>query len=252
VEYDKSIRPQRPADASIHPQSLLRSTTILSHEERTIGRSEPPPSREQSSHSASRASSHNTASPPSTVQVTAPHGENFYRYDWCWNLVLLIFTQALFLSFFVLAGAYGAYHSDSVLSPSQNPALLFSYILTWIIVYAPGTTIIYAACHLFLRASAHWKWRLKCTQWYDTKCPRPHTLQHTRMIGGFRVLFISPFLFFSFDLLIKYPMPAFWEFYVFMGWYLLIWYVVAAIFLIAVPWWIVLGKKLRRQAVRSS
>jgi hypothetical protein len=205
----------------------------------------------KSSHSASRASSHETASPPSTVQVT-PHDENFYQYGWCWILVLLISTQALLLLLFVLAGAYGAYDSDSVLSPSQNLALLFSYILTWITLYTPGTTIIYATCHLFLRASAHWKWRLKCTQWYDTKCPRPHTLQHTRVIGGFRVLFMSPFLFFSFDLLFKYPMPAFWEFYVPMGRYLLILYVEATIFLITVPWWIVLGKKLRRQAVRPS
>jgi hypothetical protein len=103
----------------------------------------------KSSHSASRAPSHKAASPPSTVQVTAPHDENFYQYDWYWTLVLLVFTQALFLSFFVLAGAYGAYDSDSVLSPSQNPALLFSYILTWITLCAPETTIIYAACHLF-------------------------------------------------------------------------------------------------------
>jgi hypothetical protein len=47
VEYDKSIRPQQSADASIHSQSLLRSTTVLSHEERTIGCSVPPSIREQ-------------------------------------------------------------------------------------------------------------------------------------------------------------------------------------------------------------
>jgi hypothetical protein len=72
------------------------------------------------------------------------------------------------------------------------------------------------------------------------------------MIESFRLLFMLVFLFFSFDLLFKYPVRAFWELYVPMGRYLLILYVNAAIFLIAIPWRIVLGKKLRRQAVRPS
>ena len=143
----------------------------LSLEERTIDWSKLLSIHEQGFHSGSRDTSQGATSPQVAAQPTAPHHENFYRYGWFETLIILISAEALFLSFFVLLGAYGSYDSDAVLAPSQNPAQLFPYIVTWITLYAPGNSMIYAAYHLFSRASAYWKWRIRLALWYDSKYP---------------------------------------------------------------------------------
>jgi hypothetical protein len=219
-----SIQPQQTTDISIPLQALHRSTTVLSLEERTIDRA---------------------------AQVTAPHHEDFYQYDWFENLIIFIFSQALVLSLFVLVGAYGAYDSGTLLAPSQNPVQLFQYILTWMTLYAPGNTMTYAAYHLFSRTSAHWKWRTRLSRWYNSKFPRPHTLKHTQYIRMYNALPLMALFISGFDLLFRAPVPAFWEDLFPYGQYLTF-YVVGFILLIGVPWWIVLRKKLRRQVRRSS
>jgi hypothetical protein len=142
VEHDMATQSRQTTDIPIPLQALNRSPTVLSLEERIVDRS---------------------------AQATAPHHEDFYQHDWFSALIILIFAQALFLSLFVLLGAYGAYDSGSVLAPSQNPVLLFQYILTWVTLYAPGNIMIYAAFQLFPRALAHWKWRTTLAQWYYSR-----------------------------------------------------------------------------------
>jgi hypothetical protein len=106
--------------------------------------------------------------------------------------------------------------------------------------------MIYAAYHLLPRASAHWMWSTRLGQWYNSKYPRPHTIQKTRNIRVYHLLLITVFLLSSFDLLFKTPVPAFWEDLLPIGQFCTI-YVAAVIIVIGISWWIVLCNKLRRQ-----
>jgi hypothetical protein len=234
---DISVQRLDANSPAIPLQAVCRSSTTISLEERSIGHNSQQSLPENGSYSRSHDAPQ-CASPPTGIpQVTAPH-QDFYRYRWFRTLTLLIYLQALMLSMYVLLSPYGL-----VPMPNTNPLTLLQNVFTWTTLYAPMTTITFSFYGLLPRASANWRWKVSLARWYESRWPRPHTLQHTQLVRYLELTFISFLLFLNISLLIGIPIDPVWEDAFPFGQYITI-YVIGILIVIGVPWAIVLRKML--------
>jgi hypothetical protein len=238
---DMSTQAQRTTDIAIPLQAILRSSTTLSLEERTIEHSSQQGPREQDSHSETPQSA-NLLTSSNQIISPPPHREDFYQHKWFRYLVGFICYLALILSVFILLGAYG----NVYFSQSTNPIALLQNIFTWITLYAPFSAILYTSCFLLPRAVAHWRWATLAAQWCETKWPRPRTQLQTSLIKNRELFSLSIPAGLSFVLLYV-PNSAVWEGILPWGHYLTL-HAFAFFVVVGGPWAIVVHRKLGKQS----
>jgi len=137
--------------------------------------------------------------------------------------------QIFVLVVYLLAGAYGTPFFVDL----RNPLAVFQSIFAYVTFYAPLFFAVYVSGFLFLKASEGWSWK-----WLARL-----RVSEEKGFSRRRCTFLAPLMFFSSNMVFRFPIPPVWEGFLPFGQYLTI-YPVGILVLISVPWGLVLNRKL--------